>query len=48
MDFNQELVKTKLRRATLNKIVASDNSNDNLSIGFKEIEAIGFFRILPN
>jgi hypothetical protein len=48
MHFNRELVKTKLSRATLNRIVASDNANENLSSGFKEIEAIGFFRILPN
>jgi len=46
MHFNQQLVKTKLSRATLNRIIASDNANEHLSNGFKEIEAIGFFRIL--
>jgi hypothetical protein len=43
-----DLVETKLNRATLNARVASDNADPKLPKDFKEIQAIGFFRQLPD
>lgn len=43
-----DIVETKLNRATLNARVAADNADPSLPRDFKEIQAIGFFRQLPD
>ncbi len=43
-----DLVETTLNRATLNARVTSDNADPKLPKDFKEIQAIGFFRQLPD